>query len=470
MEIIHLSAECYPVAKVGGLGDVVGALPKYQCKAGHYAKVVMPAYNTKFMQQNEWRNEHEADIYLGDSKLHYIILKETTNKLGFDLYCVLIDGLTNRDNVYSENDDTERFLAFQIAALDWIMQWQHTPDVVHCHDHHTALVPFMMRYCRQFRGRLAYIKTVFTIHNGLYQGWFSWSKSHYLPEFDPWKSGLLDWNNIINPMSSAVRCADAVTTVSWSYMYELMESANGLESLFRQVAHKCHGVLNGIDYEVWNPATDTYLQHHYTADNIEEVKKTHKQALCEIFGLRPENPLIVFIGRLVAEKGSDILPEGISRAMYETQGKVNFLILGSGESRAENELNALKSVYEGIYSCYIGYNEGLAHRLYASADFILMPSRVEPCGLNQMYAMRYGTIPMVRNTGGLRDTVVDFGEPDGYGIRFNFPTVSDIVISTHRALQLFENQALFQSIRKRIMSLNNSWELSQERYEQIYKQ
>ena len=155
--------------------------------------------------------------------------------------------------------------------------------------------------------------------------------------------------------------------------------------------------------------------------------------------------------------------------MYETAGKVNFLVLGSGDSRTEDELNALKPLCQGIYNCFIGYNEALAHRLYAAADFILMPSRVEPCGLNQMYALRYGTIPMVRNTGGLRDTVVDFGDTDGYGIRFNYASIDDIVISSHRALQLYQNQPLFQSIRKRIMSFNNSWEQSQERYEKIYQ-
>jgi len=468
MEIIHLSAECYPVAKVGGLGDVVGALPKYQCKAGHYAKVVMPAYNTKFMHQNEWRVEHDAVMYLGNYRLPYQILKETTNKLGFDLYCVLIEGLTNTNNVYVGAEDTERFLAFQIATLDWIAQWQHQPDVLHCHDHHSALVPFMLQHCYKYQ-HLSHIKTVFTIHNGLYQGWMSWSKAYYLPEYDSWKAGLLDWAGMINPMSSAVRCADAVSTVSWSYMHELMQSANGLEGLFRSEYRKCHGVLNGIDFDVWNPATDTYLQHHYTAENMAEIKQKHKEEICDIFDINPNNPLIIFIGRLVGEKGADLLPSAMGRAMFETQGNVNFLVLGSGDDSIEDNLNGLKPLCRGIYNCYIGYHEGLAHRLYAAADFILMPSRVEPCGLNQMYALRYGTIPMVRNIGGLKDTVVDIGEYEGYGIKFDYATVTDIVIATHRAYHLYRNQPIFQAIRQRVMSFNNSWELSQERYENIYR-
>jgi starch synthase len=467
MEIIHLSAECYPVAKVGGLGDVVGALPKYQCQAGHYAKVVMPAHSTKFMFENDWQNDYESDIYMGGKRWHYIVLKEKTQKLGFDLYCILIDGLTNRTKVY-DHDDTERYLAFQIAALDWMSQWQHAPDVLHCHDHHTALVPFMIQHCRQFRN-LSRVKTVFTIHNGQYQGWFSWNKVGNLPAFMDWSAGLLDWGNMINPMSSAVRCADAVTTVSWSYMYELMESAVGLESLFRHEAHKCYGVLNGIDTQVWNPATDKYLAHHYSTENVEAGKAKHKQEICEIFGLDSAKPLIIFIGRLVGEKGADLLPHAIGRALYETQGRVNYLVLGSGEDSVENELSALKMFAQGTYNCFIGYNEGLSHRLYAAADYILMPSRVEPCGLNQMYALRYGTIPMVRSTGGLKDTVVDYGDSGGYGIRFNNASIEDIVISTHRALNLYNQVDMFQAIRKRIMEIDNSWESSQNRYMDIYQ-
>ncbi len=467
MEIIHLSAECYPVVKVGGLGDVVGALPKYQCKAGHVAKVVIPAYNTKFMQQNEWSNEHEFDIDFGGQRLHYQVLKEKTNKLGFDLYCILIDGLTNREAVYSEPDDTERFLAFQIAALDWMSQWKHQPNVIHCHDHHTALVPFMLQNCYRFH-RLYKVKTIFTIHNGVYQGWFPWKKVAYMPAFNQFNAGALDWNGIVNPMACAVRCANAVTTVSWSYMYELMEKANGLEALFQSLRHKCHGVLNGIDNDIWNPADDAYLAHHFTAENVFEGKKKHKQEICAMFQLNPDNPLIVFIGRLVGEKGADLLPNAIGRALYETKGQVNYLVLGSGDTNVEGGLNHLKSLCPGIYNCFIGYNEALSHRLYAAADFIVMPSRVEPCGLNQMYALRYGTIPMVRNTGGLRDTVVDFGDWEGYGIRFNNASVDDVVLSTHRALNLYRDTARFQHIQQRIMGFDNSWERSTAQYEKIY--
>jgi starch synthase len=469
MEILHLSAECYPVAKAGGLGDVVGALPKYQCKAGHTAKVIMPMYHTKFIAQNEFNNEHESDFQMGPFRFHYRVMKEKHNKLGYDLYLIDIPGLFDRDQIYGYQDDTERFIGFQIAVLDWIAQWQHRPDVIHCHDHHTALVPFLMQYAYKYH-HLSNIKTVLTIHNGLYQGWMPWKNASLLPEYDTWKAGLLDWNGMINPLSSAVRCANAVTTVSWSYMHELMEDANGLESLFRSFHYKCFGILNGIDNEVWNPENDKYIDFHYNNENVDEAKLQNKRELCSIFNLNPDKPLIVFIGRAVAEKGADILPQAIGRAISEVQGACSFLVLGSGEKSIEMNFEGLKHHFDGHYNCYIGYNEGLSHKMYAGADFLIMPSRVEPCGLNQMYALRYGTIPIVRNTGGLKDTVIDIGENGGYGLRFNKASINDIVYSTHRAVEFYYDYPdSLKLVRQRMMAIDNSWEKSAERYLNLYQ-
>ncbi|HMP94080.1 MAG TPA: glycogen/starch synthase, partial [Phnomibacter sp.] len=230
MEIVHISAECYPVAKAGGLGDVVGALPKYQNKLGHIAKVVMPMYRTKFLYENEWELVHEGGTSLGGNWFRYAVIKEKTGKLGFDLYLVDINGLLDRERVYGYDDDTERFTSFQIAVVHWLNQWQHRPDVVHVHDHHTGLIPFMMQHCYEFKNNLAGIKTVITIHNAQYQGWMGWNKSHYLPLYDTWKSGLLDWADTINPLASGIKCAHWVTTVSPSYLEELRYTANGLEN------------------------------------------------------------------------------------------------------------------------------------------------------------------------------------------------------------------------------------------------
>jgi starch synthase len=471
MEIIHVSAECYPVAKAGGLGDVVGALPKYQNKLGHTAKVVMPMYRTKFLYDNEWELVHESGSNIGHTWFRYSVIKEKTNKLGFDLYLVDINGFLDREKVYGYDDDTQRFMAFQIAVVHWLNSWEHQPDVVHCHDHHTGLVPFMMKYCYG-NYVLRNIRTVMTIHNGQYQGWLGWDKKHYIPDFDEWKTGLLEWGSSINPLASGVKCADVVTTVSPSYMEELRHSANGLEMLFEYERGKCIGILNGIDNEIWDPLTDPMLTNNFSSKDVNKGKAANKKIVCETFGLDEKKPLFIFIGRLVGEKAAEILPTVIRESIEMHHRNICFLVLGSGDPEVEQQLNQLTGFYHGNYGCYIGYNEKLAHQLYAAADFLLMPSRVEPCGLNQMYALRYGTVPMVRSTGGLRDTVIDIGAPGftGYGITFNNPSVYDLNEAINRAMGWYmEQPEILTAARKKMMKIDNSWEKSAAHYISIYK-
>lgn len=468
MEIIHVSAECYPVAKAGGLGDVVGALPKYQCKSGDIAKVIMPMYRTKFLYENDWTVDFKGSANLGNWYFDFTVIKEPTNKLGFDLFLIDINGLLDRQKIYGYDDDAERFTAFQIAVVSWISSWEHQPDVVHCHDHHTALIPFMMKYCYDFQ-HLASVSTVVTIHNGQYQGWMGWDKSLYIPRWDLWKRGMLDWAGRINPLASGVKCADKVTTVSWSYMDELRENANGLEALFEFEKGKCVGILNGIDNEVWNPSTDTYIDNRFTVKTVTKGKEQNKKILCDQFGLDITKPLFVFIGRLVGEKAADILPAAIRTAIYQTQGNACFLILGSGETSIEWELQQMTNEYQGIYNAYIGYNEQLSHLIYAGADFLLMPSRVEPCGLNQMYAMRYGTVPVVRSTGGLKDTVTDMGDTDGFGIRFNNATIDDLAYSIGRGVSVYQDKKHMEWMRKYMMQIDHSWESTVSEYRQVYQ-
>lgn len=468
MEILHVSAECYPVAKAGGLGDVVGALPKYQNKAGHIAKVVMPMYKTKFLYNNDWIVDYKGSAYLADYHFEFTIIKEATNKLGFDLYLVDINGLLDREKIYGYDDDTERFIAFQTAVVSWLSSWQHHPDIVHCHDHHSGFIPFMLKNCLAFR-HLQRIPTVFTIHNGQYQGWMGWNRSILLPEWDSWKSGMLDWNNTINPLASAVKCAWKVTTVSQSYMNELTYNSNGLEALFEYEKGKCIGILNGIDNEVWNPETDALIQDHYKVSTVSSGKKKNKKILCDRFGLNEDVPLIVFIGRLVGEKAADVLPGSILSVLHALKEQVSFLILGSGEAHVEWQLSSLNGQYNGYYHAEIGYNETLSHQMYAGADFLLMPSRVEPCGLNQMYAMRYGTVPIVRSTGGLQDTVVDMGEPDGFGIRFNHATISDVHYSVSRAVSVYKDEEFMKKMRRHMMQIDHSWEKTVAAYTTLYE-
>lgn len=469
MEIIHVTAECYPVAKAGGLGDVAGALPKYQSVLGHTSKVVMPMYRTKFLYNNDWELVHEGDQYMGDHYFKYAIIKEKTNKLGFDLYLLDINGLLDREKVYGYDDDADRFIAFQIAVCDWLSKWTHKPDIIHCHDHHTGLIPFFIKYCYAFNS-LAGVPSVFTIHNAEYQGWLGWDQSNKLPPYDDWKSGLLEWNKTINPLASAVKCAWKVTTVSPSYLDELRFSANGLEALMEYEKGKCVGILNGIDTEVWDPVTDSFIVKNFDEHSVKEGKRKNKKELADRFGLDPDKPLISFIGRLVGEKAADILPDAIRSSIYQHHGSACFLILGSGDPHVEFRLDELKHQLTGFISTYIGYNEALSHLIYAGSDFLLMPSRIEPCGLNQMYALRYGTVPMVRSTGGLKDTVKDFGDWQGFGIRFQNADINDITYSVGRAIDLYYNKKdLYNWMRSYMMQIDHSWDTSAKEYLALYE-
>ena len=467
MEILHVSAECYPMAKVGGLADVVGSLPKYQQKEGHFAKVVMPMYRTKFLYNNEWEVVHKGSFMMGVNKLEFTIIKEKENLLGFDLYCVDINGLLDREKVYGYEDDTERFIAFQISVLEWVSRWNHKPDILHVHDHHTSLIPFMTQECYVYKN-LSHIKTVLTIHNAQYQGWMDWKKIGFLPAWNTWKWGLLDWSDTVNSLACGIKCAGQVTTVSKGYLAEMMEDANGLEELIKQEVNKCTGILNGIDVSVWNPKTDTYIMDNFSVKDYKAGKHLNKKKICDDFNLDLNQPLFIFIGRLVAEKAADLLAPAIKKILNAPNSKVNFLILGSGEKEIEDQIQNMQNHWVGYYHSQIEYNEKLSHQMYAGADFLLMPSRVEPCGLNQMYAMRYGTVPIVRKTGGLKDTVIDVGDEGGYGITFLDATVDEIVESIKRALILFQNKSKLQEVRSKILKINFSWEESAKEYIKVY--
>jgi starch synthase len=290
--------------------------------------------------------------------------------------------------------------------------------------------------------RLANTPTVFTIHNGQYHGAFGYQKFKYLPEVDMDYAGLLDWAGGINPLASAVRCSSAYTTVSPSYMAELSWNSNGLEHLFQQESHRGVGIVNGIDSQVWDPANDPMIPGKYSLKAFKKGKQTNKAAICKRFELDATKPLISFIGRLVDDKGADLLAEAVNRSINEHPDGVNFLILGTGDKGIEQSLIDLQPLQPNQYRTFIGYDEELSHLIYAGSDFLLMPSRVEPCGLNQLYALRYGTMPLVHRTGGLRDTVIDFGDEGGYGIRFDQTNVNDICHAINRAAALYHKAAI----------------------------
>ncbi|MBK6995384.1 MAG: glycogen synthase [Lewinellaceae bacterium] len=484
IQVLHISAECYPAAKTGGLGDVVGSLPKYMTQAGVLSAAVIPKYALKWIHGREWVTVYNGAIRSDWRTIHFSVQQEKSNALGFPFFVVDIPGLYDRPGIYNDpngwpyGDEVERYLVFQQAVLQWVISFpeHERPRVLHCHDHHTGLIPFMTKYSPDFRP-LAEMPTVFTIHNGQYQGAFSWKNHNLLPYYDAWARSYLDWNGAVNPMAAAIKCAWAVTTVSESYLYELHENSLGLEPLFRLEWQKQWGIINGIDAQVWDPAKDTAIQFQLddgqqsNINAIQEFKYKNKRVLCEWFGLPEHLPMVSFIGRMVNEKGSDLLPDAIRNYLH-AGGSASFLILGTGETWTQNQFRSMAHQYPGRVNAVIDYNEALAHQIYAGSDFLIMPSRVEPCGLNQMYAMRYGTIPIVRSIGGLKDTVPDIAEPDGSGrgIRFAEPTLNDIGYAIHRGAAMWYNEpGIVAGLRQRIMAVDFSWEKTVGKYFSVYQ-
>lgn len=469
MKVIHLSVECYPIAKVGGLADVIGALPKYQRKLGVDAQVVMPWYDKPSLQQFDLEKVAEGVFLQGSQSLTYSVYTIAEHHLGFPIYLIKVPGLLDRNEVYGYADEGEQWIAFQHAFLHWILTDNIRPDVINCHDHHVGLIPFLLQYGNDFR-ELSYIKTLFTIHNGQYQGWMNWNKGILLPGFDTWKWGLLDWSGVINPFSSAIRCCDAFSTVSEGYLEELSQECKGLEQLFIDESSRGFGIVNGIDSDVWDPSSDPLIPYHYSNTTVKTGKRKNKEAFCKKANLPSDSLLLTYIGRFAEEKGADILSEVIRNFYSKNEKKLIIFILGSGNEQIQQDLELLCQSYPNKVSAFFGYNETLAHEAYAASDLILMPSRVEPCGLNQLYALKYGTIPVVRGIGGLKDTVIDISEPKGYGFVFKEFEVDKIVETIERAVEFSLDEKKWVSIVKQSMALDYSWDKSAKKYIELYNQ
>ncbi|MFZ1705771.1 MAG: glycogen/starch synthase [Saprospiraceae bacterium] len=473
MKVLFASAECYPVAKVGGLADVVGSLPKYLQKSGVETHVVIPGYIMPWFENKLYKIVHYGHYNNANETVHFEVRYYIEDLLGFPFYTIYIPGKFDRYGVYADKngyyfqDEIERNIAFQRSLLMWLRDNPAMrPDILHCHDHHTGLTPFLKQYAYEFES-IRHIPIVFTIHNERYQGAFSWTRSHLLPHYDNWKTGLLDWNNTINPLASAVRVSHRVTTVSPNYMNELMYNSFGLESLFQTESWKCTGILNGIDNETWDPSTDPMLEHHLKKDVV-EFKKKNKLALCKKANLNPDLPLYGFIGRLVYEKGADQLTSLIYNWLAH-HDNANFIVLGTGDKGIENDLTQLAYSFPSNVASMLAYNEALAHQIYAGSDYLLMPSRVEPCGLNQMFAMRYGTLPIVRTTGGLKDSVRDLSEDHGVGIRFDHLNIQDMSHAMFRSYKVYEQTAYKNGLVEKAMNLDFSWDVSAKKYIEIYQ-
>lgn len=475
MKILQISTECYPAAKAGGMGDVVGALPKYLTKLGTTAGVVIPKYKTKWILGQSFSPIYKGAVRLHNEYVTFTIEALQSDTLGFPLFVVSIPSKFDRKGIYLDSngygyaDEVERNLCFQQAVLQWVINSPERPEIFHCHDNHTGLIPFMIKHCPEFQS-LSQIPTIFTIHNGAYHGAFSWEKMHLLPFFFPEARGLLDWSQTINPLATGVKCAWRVTTVSPTYLEELKTSSNGMEPLMYHEQYKSLGVLNGIDSEVWDPKTDHFIAKTLKS-SVSAYKKANKQAILDRFNLDPSLPIVTFIGRLAREKGADLIPSLVQRVL-ESGLEVAILVLGTGDPELHVAIKDLMQRFPGKFDAALEYNEGLAHQLYSGSDFLLMPSRVEPCGLNQMYAMRYGTIPIVRAVGGLNDTVIDIMDPKepGRGIRFNNFDLEDSSMALRRAVELFNDKKKFNKTVEHVMTIDFSWEKSAKEYKEIYDQ
>ncbi len=472
--VIHVSTECYPAAKAGGMADVVGSLPKYLSDHGWSPVVVTPRYLLPWFDKQKLRREYAGSFVIEDQSVIFEVYRIKKGDLPFDYYCIDIPGLFDRNSIYLNEsghgyeDEPERNISFQRSVIKWLSDPKSSvqPDLIHCHDHQTGFIPFLIKNSKEGQA-LKDIPTFYTIHNGAYNSRYPWNRIDLFPHFPSKLTQFLEWEGHVDAVAAAIRFADHVNTVSPNYLEELKQQLAPLRFMMTKKPEKFSGTLNGIDTEEWNPKTDKLLSNRLTT-TVDQYKKVNKAELLSGLYHLDGIPLISFIGRFAHQKGADLLVPAIERVLARF-GFVNFFILGSGDPFIEHKVQELRDKYAERVGCYRGYNEALAHQVYASSDFIVMPSRFEPCGLNQMFAMRYGALAIARMTGGLKDTVVDF-EAEGLGIAFDYDSVDDLTHAMGRALYLYRDKKRFKQIRKYAMKKDFSWHHSAKQYTSIYNQ
>ncbi len=473
MNILYVTGEAAPFCKTGGLADVSGSLPVALAARGQHVAVILPLYDTISRQ---WRHQmtFRRYIYVDLAWRHEYCGLFSLKHRGVTWYFVDNEHYFARGRLYGERDDGERFGFFSRAVMELLPLLDEMPDVIHCNDWQTALVPV---YRQDLTGRwdaLSGIRTVFTIHNIEYQGKFGPETVDDLFGLHRgwYEGGTLQMDGCLNLMKGAMLCADAVTTVSPTYARQLHLSAyaEGMESVVQRCGEKFSGIVNGIDISVFDPATDPALPAHYSVKNS-RGKASCKKALQEELGLQVQSdvPLISVVSRLVGHKGIDLICESLDVVM---QTGCQLVVLGSGDGQYEDFFRYAENRYKGRLCAYIGYNEALAHRIYAGSDLFLMPSRSEPCGLSQMIAMRYGAVPIVRQTGGLADTVrsCQLGQEDGNGFVFADYSAFDMQYVISQAVNLYRTDIhRFRQVQKRGMTDDFSWDASAGAYESLYQ-
>ncbi len=480
MKIAYVASEVFPYAKTGGLGDVAGALPIELSKLGHEVKVFMPKYNT--FGETEYGLHYEWDIgsipIRVDGHVYQVhVHTATLPDSNVEVFFVDCPHYFHRFRIYTTDwDEDERFVLFSKGVIEILQRIAWAPDIIHCNDWQTGVLPILLKENYGWDKLFDKTATVFTIHNVAYQGIFSkeaFEKAEI--KYEHYQTGGLgEYYGNVNFLKTAILVSDAVNTVSETYTKELLteEYGAGMQSFLAARKDDFFGILNGIDYNVWNPETDRFIPYNFTCENLSDKIK-NKKTLLERLGI-PYNenvPLIGIISRLVDQKGLDIFVYGINQLM---ELDAQWIVLGSGLQKYEDLFQQIAVRYPEKISVYLGFNNELSHMIEAAADIFLMPSRFEPCGLNQMYSLRYGTVPVVRKTGGLADTVQDWNEflehGKEIGTGYSFVEYSSIalLLSVQRAIHDFHLKDVWKKIQLNGMKKDFSWQKSAEKYIQIY--
>lgn len=479
MKILIASSECSPFGKTGGLGDMVPGLAKALHRAGHEVRIAMPYYTARARQG--WRAVPTASccVHMGQGEEQWISIRETVLDGVVPVWMVDCERYFSRAGIYHENwgeypDNPYRFALLSKAVLQMCLDKGFIPDVIHAHDWPTALVPVFLKTWERVYSPLSATASVLTLHNVGYQGkypagvfpYFGVGGEHFHP-------GCFEDYGGINLMKAGIHFADALTTVSPTHARELLDpiGGQGLAPYLADRSRDLFGILNGADYEHWNPETDALIPERYDAENL-KGKEACKRALQQRLGLEitPQVPLFGIISRFAQQKGFDLLAEALPRVLETMVAQI--AVLGTGDSGTEDFFRWLQGRYPGKAAAVIGFSEELSHCIEAGSDFFLMPSHYEPCGLNQIYSLKYGTLPLVRATGGLEDTVENYDEEDGSGTGFKFlrPDGQSLYDTIGWAVSTwFDRPRHIQLLRRRAMAQHFGWEDSARRYAEVYR-
>lgn len=473
MKVLFVAAEGVPFSKTGGLADVIGALPKELKKTGVDVRVILPKYgDTPAPYEQEMELVHRCSIHVGWRNQYCGVFK--LEHEGVIFYFIDNEAHFKRPGTYGFFDDGERFSFFNRAILDVLPALGFQPDLIHCHDWHAGMIPVMLT---QYRNQEFFkqIKTVFTIHNLQYQGVFPKAILGDLLGlgWEHFNVNGVEFHDQVSFMKGGLNYANALTTVSPTYAEEIQTPFYGanLEGVLTRRQSFISGIVNGIDVEVWNPQTDPLITKHYTWRSLGR-KEANKLALQGELGLKqdPKMPMLGMVTRLARQKGLDLVAHIIEEML---QLNLQVVVLGTGELEYEQMFRHFSGKYPEQVSATIGFKNDLAHKIYAASDMFLMPSLFEPCGLGQLIAMRYGSLPIVRETGGLKDTVQNFNEETGEGNGFSFANYNahDLLYTIQRAVRLFEmaEEGPWTSIQSRAMRADFSWAHSAKTYLELYK-